>query len=354
MQLVRLIRATVSSKHIFSTLASMNYNDEKELLLLEQKLYSGYELEKTEVEALLNLPDPEALYDLAHRVTEHFRQREFDTCSILSAKVGNCPEDCKWCAQSAHYNTHIQTHPLVSLPSALAYAHKLTQQGVARYSLVASGRRLTDKEVDTLAVIYERIHSAHPKLRLCASFGLLTEKQLTVLRAAGVSTYHCNLESAPSFFPTLCTTHTQAQKEDTIRAARRVGMQICCGGIIGMGESQEQRIEFAFYLRSMGSLSIPINFLQPIVGTPLEHACPLTEEEILTTIALFRLVNPRAYLRFSGGRMQLSEAGQRKAIYIGINAAITGDFLTTTGQTVANDMQMLAECRKENSARDWE
>lgn len=354
MQLVRLIRATVSPKHIFSTLASMNYNDEKGLLLLEQKLYSGYELEKTEVEALLNLPDPEALYDLAHRVTEHFMGHTFDTCSVLSAKVGNCSEDCKWCAQSAHYNTRIERQPLVELPKALAYARKLVEQGVRRYSLVASGRRLTTEEVDALAVIYKNIHAACPTLRLCASLGLLTESQLTVLHEAGVSTYHCNLESAPSFFPILCTTHTQAQKEETIRAARRVGMQICCGGIIGMGETQAQRIEFAFYLRSIGSLSIPINILQPIVGTPLEHACPLTEEEILTTIALFRLVNPRAYLRFSGGRMQLSEAGQRKAIYIGINAAITGDFLTTTGQTVANDMQMLAECRKENSARDWE
>jgi len=344
----------VTSKHIFSTLASMNYNDEKELLLLEQKLYSGYELEKTEVEALLNLPDPEALYDLAHRATEHFMGHSFDTCSILSAKVGNCPEDCKWCAQSAHYNTQIERQPLVELPKALAYARKLVEQGVRRYSLVASGRRLTTEEVDALAVIYKSIHAACPTLRLCASLGLLTESQLAVLHKAGVSTYHCNLESAPSFFPMLCTTHTQAQKEETIRAARRVGMQICCGGIIGMGETQAQRIEFAFYLRSIGSLSIPINILQPIKGTPLEATPPLSEKEILKTIALFRLSNPRAYLRFSGGRMQLSATAQRKAIYIGINAAITGDFLTTTGQTVANDMQMLAECRKENSARDWE
>lgn len=331
-----------------------SYKDPNPLALLEQKLYSGQHLERSEVETLLTTPDKASLYELAHRVTEHFMGHTFDTCSILSAKVGNCPEDCKWCAQSAHYNTQIECQPLVELPKALVYAHKLTQQGVARYSLVASGRRLTDKEVDTLAVIYDRIRAAHPQLRLCASFGLLTEKQLAVLRAAGVSTYHCNLESAPSFFPILCTTHTQAQKEETIRAARRVGMQICCGGIIGMGETQAQRIEFAFYLRSIGSLSIPINILQPIVGTPLEHTCPPTEEEILTTIALFRLVNPRAYLRFSGGRMQLSEARQRKAIYIGINAAITGDFLTTTGQTVANDMQLIAECGKENSARDWE
>lgn len=331
-----------------------SYKDPNPLALLEQKLYSGQHLERSEVETLLTTPDKASLYELAHRVTEHFMGHTFDTCSILSAKVGNCPEDCKWCAQSAHYNTRIERQPLVELPKALAYARKLVEQGVRRYSLVASGRRLTTEEVDALAVIYKNIHAACPTLRLCASLGLLTESQLTVLHEAGVSTYHCNLESAPSFFPTLCTTHTQAQKEDTIRAARRAGMQICCGGIIGMGESQEQRIEFAFYLRSTDSLSIPINFLQPIVGTPLEHACPLTEEEILTTIALFRLVNPRAYLRFSGGRMQLSEVGQRKAIYIGINAAITGDFLTTTGQTVANDMQMLAECRKENSARDWE
>lgn len=332
----------------------MNYDEETLLLATEEKLYAGQELNKTELATLLHLTSSEALYDLAHRVTHHFRPREFDTCSILSAKVGNCPENCKWCAQSLHYNTQIEVQPLVALSKALAYSQQLTQQRVKRFSLVASGRRLTTKEVDELASIYRTIQAECPTLHLCASLGLLTEQQLTVLYEAGVTTYHCNLETAPSFFATLCTTHSQTEKEETIRAARNVGMQICCGGIIGMGETPEQRIEFACYLRALPSRSIPINILQPIKGTPLENRPPLSEEDILRTIAIFRLANPNAFLRFSGGRMQLAESAQQKAIYIGINAAITGDFLTTTGQSVAHDLRMITSSGKENRSSDWE
>lgn len=334
---------------------SHSHRDEYPLIAqCEATLYAGNELKECELKQLLaNTPD-EALYDLAHRITEYYRGQEFDTCSILSAKVGNCSENCKWCAQSVHYKTNIEYQSLISLPKAARYAHKLAEQKVRRYSLVGSGKALNNHEIELLASIYNQIHNEYPNLQLCASLGLLHEEQLATLKAAGVTTYHCNLESAPSFFPTVCSSHTQAQKEATIAAARRVGMQICCGGIIGMGETLNQRIEFAYYLRAIRSLSIPINILQPIKGTPLETISPLSETEILTAIAIFRLVNPQAYLRFSGGRMQLSPAGQAKAIYIGINAAITGDFLTTTGQNVATDLTMITACGKLNSSTNWE
>lgn len=321
---------------------------------LKQRIIKGGNINENEALFLLQQAEEKELYEAAHQITQHFMGKQFDTCSIMNAKCGNCPEDCKWCAQSAHYTTGIATHRLVGTQEVLKQVQHNTTQKIKRFSLVASGRRSSNREIDYIAFTYQQIKAALPQVKCCASLGLLREEQLQKLFDAGVTTYHCNIETAPSHFPTLCTTHTQADKEATLAAARRVGMRICSGGIIGMGESEEQRIEMLFYLRQLRSESIPINILQPIPGTPLAENPPLSETEILRFIAVARFVHPKAYLRFSGGRAQLSLPTQYKAIYIGINAAITGDLLTTIGQQTQEDMEMIAACNKENCSEDWE
>lgn len=320
----------------------------------KQYILEGRKITEEQALSLANHPDKEALYEAAHQITRHFMGNKFDTCSIINAKSGNCSEDCKWCAQSGHYKTLVNLYPLLPAKECVYHAVYNRKQGIRRFALVTSGKRVSDKELEQITDTIRQIKQ-QSDIKCCASMGLLTRSQLQSLYDSGVENYHCNIETAPSYFRQLCSTHTIEQKMETIHTAREIGFRICCGGIIGMGETMEERIEMACFLQKEGVLSIPLNLLQPIPGTPMENTHILEEEEWLTTIALFRLINPNAFLRFSGGRAQLSEATLRKSLYIGINSAIIGDLLTTIGSKVEEDKVLFtSEGYSLTENTDWE
>lgn len=310
---------------------------------LKNKVLNGEILTEEDAYELCDVaPEQEKeLLDAAAEITARFTRPVFDSCSIINARSGRCPENCKWCAQSAHYHTGANIYGLVSREECMEAARLNREQGVRRFSLVTSGRAMRGADLEQ-ACTYFRELTDEGGLGLCASMGLLDREELQQLYDAGVRRYHCNLETAPSFFPTLCSTHSIEDKIRTINIAREIGFEVCSGGIIGMGETRRQRVELALTLRRIEPSSIPLNILQPIPGTPLEHSEPLPPREILLAVALFRFVHPRAVLRFAGGRASLDPDTQLEAIRAGINGAIVGDMLTTIGSNVRRDKDLVA------------
>jgi len=305
----------------------------------QQAILKGGRIDRQTALQLLDA-DKGDLYRAADAIRRHFLGEHFDLCSIINAKSGNCTENCRFCAQSARHHTGIDTYTLIAEDEALVQAKDNDDHGVHRLSLVTSGRSLSPATVAELTDLYQKM-AATTSLLFCASAGLLDQEIAAGLYSAGVRRYHCNLEASRGFFPKVCTTHTWEEKVETLELARRTGMSLCSGGIIGMGESMEDRIDLAFELRELAVRSIPINILTPIAGTPLAELTPLTADEVLTTVALFRLINPEAVIRMAGGRQQLGEA-QYQCFAAGANGAIVGNYLTTTGSGIAEDLEHLA------------
>lgn len=266
-----------------------------------------------------------------------------DTCSIVNARSGHCGEDCKWCAQSARHCTGVAVYDIIGRDEVMEAAAINAREGVGRFSLVTSGRRVPAADMDRFCDYIAEIRRRHPALGLCASMGLVDAEGMRKLRRAGVTRYHCNLESSPGHFARLCTTHTYADKLATIRAAHQEGLEVCSGGIIGMGETMRDRLELAAAARDAGAVSMPVNILNPIPGTPLEHVPLISEPEIERSVALMRLVAPGCAIRFAGGRKRLSEAAMKRLMRGGVNGALVGDMLTTVGNSLAEDRRLFAE-----------
>jgi biotin synthase len=306
---------------------------------LKSKVLAGGEVNREEALELMDAP-LEALSQAADQLREHFCGDCFDLCTIVNGKCGKCSEDCKYCAQSAHYHTSLEeSYPLLSTEELVKGAAENKRQGVLRYSIVTSGRKLSDREVDQVCESIRAIRE-QVGIEVCVSFGLLGEEAFRKLKEAGASRVHCNLESSRRYFPQVCTTHTYDEKIETMKAARRAGLSVCSGGIIGLGETMEDRIDMALTARELGVKSVPVNLLNPIPGTPYEHNPVLTEDELRRVVAIFRFLIPDGNIRLAGGRGLLEDKGAR-CFCSGANAAISGDMLTTAGITVGRDLEML-------------
>ena len=304
---------------------------------LKRKILSGGLI--TREEALLLADEPlEQLCEAADEIRAHFCGDIFDMCTIINGKSGRCSENCRYCAQSAHYNTSCEEYSLLGTDELVKQALYNYERGVLRYSIVCSGKKLSDSEVDSLCGSIRAIKKAC-NISVCVSAGLLDEHNFRKLKEAGVDRAHNNLEASRRFFPEICTTHSFDDKINAIKAAQAAGLEVCSGGIMGLGETMEDRIDMVLTARELGVKSVPVNMLNPIPNTPLEHNKILTEGEMSRIVAIFRFIIPDGQIRLAGGRGLLSDMG-KKLFCSGANAAISGDMLTTRGITIDNDMKL--------------
>jgi biotin synthase len=311
-----------------------------------EKVSAGESLTRKEINRLAQCDTPEEIMALifqADTIRRRFKGEAIDLCSIINAKSGRCTEDCRFCAQSAQHPTRIARYPLLPEEELLAAAEQARTSGAGRFSLVTSGRSLLKPgELERICRVISTLRD-RKALSPCASLGLLTPDQARALQEAGLARYHHNLETGPKFYGAICTTHTFADRVKTLEIARAQGFSLCSGGIFGLGETLADRIDLALTLRKLRVDSVPLNFLNPIPRTPLEHQPPLPPLEILKSIALFRFILPRADIRSCGGREKALRSLQPFMYLAGCNGTMIGNYLTTTGRSPAADLQEILD-----------
>lgn len=304
----------------------------------------NFRISTAEACRLAAVPEEETLDLLlgANKIRQKFKKNKVVTCSITNAKSGFCSEDCAFCAQSSYHETGIEAHPLLSEERLVEDAVKLHENGATEFSMVTSGFMLTEAELATIGRAAGRIKE-QTGLLLCSSLGVLTAARAKQLKASGLAAYHHNLETARSFFSQVCTTHNYDDDVETVRIAKAAGLKVCCGGILGLGESWEQRVELAITLRDLDVDSIPINFLNPVAGTRMGTRPLLAPQEALKCIALFRFINPRKDITICGGREVTLRDQQSWIFAAGANGLLIGNYLTTEGRDCHADMEMIKD-----------
>ena len=306
---------------------------------LTQKILNGYRLKRGDDLELFKTGDLDELEKGAGAIQKRYRRNHVDLCSIINGRSGRCPEDCKYCAQSACHRTDVKEYGFLPIEEIYAAAKKNQEAGLNRFAVVTAGRALTGTEFDKAIAAFEKMKK-ELSIGLCASMGFLSAEQFRRLKKAGVTSYHHNIETSKRFFPYICTTHTYDDKIREIKLAQSEGLRVCSGGIIGMGETWDDRLDMAVSLSELNIRSIPINVLMPIPGTALEHQPRISGEDAMRTIAFFRYINPEADIRLAAGRKVLPENGA-VAFRSGASATITGDMLTTSGTTIKGDFAIL-------------
>lgn len=310
------------------------------MIHLAEEIINGRRLGKDDDMTMLFEGELEILCEGADRIRQALCGDRAQLCSIINGRSGCCSENCKFCAQSVHHHTSCETYGFPEPEEFVKGCGRMEALGVDRYSIVTSGRAVSGEDLEKSIAAYEAMHRQYPGMHLCASHGLMNVEDMKRLKAAGVSMYHTNVETSERFFPAICTSHSYADKLKQIRRVREAGLEVCSGGILGMGETWQDRADMALLLAELEVMSIPLNFLLPIPGTPLAGQPLLSTDEIRRIVALFRYINPRAYIRIAAGRIRFDNGGG-VLFRSGANATLTGDMLTTIGNHTVQDRALL-------------
>lgn len=301
-------------------------------------------MDKKEIRALLDLTLLE-LVSIANKVRSEHAGSKIELCSIMNAKSGLCAEDCKFCAQSSRHNTGIATYPLKSKQEMIQMARRAKEIGAHRFDIVTSGDRLSKKELEIIAEAIAQI-TKEVGIVMCASLGNMEREDFLLLKQAGLSRYHHNLETSRNFFPKIVTTHTYEDRIKTIRAAKLTGLEVCSGGIIGMGETFEDRIDLALLLKELDVDSVPINALVPVKGTSLEQVDKIPAVDVIRTVAIFRIILKDKIIKIAAGRESILKDFQSFVFMAGATGMLIGGYLTIKGRSVEEDQKLVEEVNK--------